>query len=575
MMNRVKTIKANFLMSIEEFSSNNNLACKYIYRSGNEDLMTFKEYGLAVKRVALYMQKVLKVKPGERVGILADNRPEWGMAYFAINYIGAEVVPIDAKYNINEIDFIVENSNLQHMLTSLNQYDKVVELVSLKKRKSKFIIFDNVKLENDSQVSFWEIANDTTLNDFSKIDEIEVKEEDIASIIYTSGTTGGAKGVLLSNKNIVSDVFMIIAVSPYVVGDKMLSILPLHHTFETSVGLLTMFFTGVTNVYIELISPTNIIKTIKSEKINGMVVVPLFIVKIYDKITKEIEKSMVSTYMVKALSSSAQFLKKFGVENADAKMMSVIKKKAGFESMKVFFCGAAPMPADVGVGMERLGFCLMQGYGLTEASPVVSVNRPNDNKHGSIGKPLPGVEVRIDNVDQDGVGEIVVKGDNVMVGYFNDQKATDEVLINGELYTGDLGYIDEDGFIFISGRSKNILVTAGGKNIYPEAIEELLNRNDFVLESVILGMKEANNDGEVPYAVIVPDIDMIETTLGVQYSLYEKIQDLMKEVVKDINKSLPEFKRIKGYKISMEELPKTSTKKIKRYLLKNEINMIE
>ena len=574
-MSDMKTIKGEFLSAIEKFSPKKYLASKYIYRSGKEVSISFGEYENAVKRIAYYLYDVLKVQKGDRIGILSDNRPEWGISYFAINYIGAEIVPIDAKYNINEIDFIAENSSLKHIFLSLSQYDKIVELKSLQKKKSKFILFDDVEIDNDSQVYFWNIVNEKTKIDFSKIDEIEIKEDDIASIIYTSGTTGGAKGVLLSNKNIISNVFMIIAVSPYVLGDKMLSILPLHHTFETSVGLLTMFFTGVSNVYIELVSPTNIIKTIKNEKINGMVVVPLFISKIYDKIVKEIEKSMVSTYIVKALSTSAQILKKFGVENSDAKMMSIIKKKAGFESLKVFFCGAAPMPVDVGVGMEKFGFCLMQGYGLTEASPVVSVNLPNDNRHGSIGKPLPGVQVRIDNVGVDGVGEIVVKGDNVMVGYFNDKEATDEVLINGELYTGDLGYIDEDGFIFISGRSKNILVTSGGKNIYPEAIEEILNKNEFVLESVVLGMKEKNNNGEIPYAIIVPDIDAIETVLGSDYKNYTKIQELMQKVVKEVNSELIDFKKIKGYNVSMEELPKTSTKKIKRYLLKSEINMIE
>jgi len=569
-----KTIKELFLFGIEKYSSKNLNVNKYIYRNGNQDKLTYQEYELSVKRVANYLKKELKVKKGDRIGILSDNRPEWGISYFAINYVGAEIVPIDSKYNPNEIDFIFENSGLTYLFLSLAQFDKIEELISCKKKIKNFIIFDEVRDLEKCQTSFNKIVLDDTVTDFSIIDAIEVKEDDIASIIYTSGTTGGAKGVLLSNKNIVSNVLMVKKVSPFKVGDKVLSILPLHHTFETTVGLLVMFYQGIWVVYLEFVSPTHIIKTIKSERINGMVVVPLFIKKIYDKIAKEIKKSIVSTSTVKILQFTGKIMSKFGIENANAKTMNIIKKRAGLDSLDVFFSGAAALQKEVSLGMEKLGFNVMQGYGLTEASPVVSVNLPTDNRHGSIGKVLPGVTVRIDNIGVDGVGEIVVSGDNVMKGYYNEKEATDKILRNGELYTGDLGYIDKDGFIFISGRSKNILVTNGGKNIYPESIEDIINDNEFILESVILGMKNKNDDGEVPYAFIVPNIEIIEKVIGKSYTNYSSIKVLIEKVVKEVNSKLVDYKKIKGYKISMEELPKTSTKKIKRYLLKNDIDMI-
>ena len=570
-----KTLKYLFLSAINQFSNKNIEASNYIYRNSKKDTYKYEDYAKSVKRIAYYLHKEFKVKKGDKVGILSDNRPEWGIAYLAINYIGAQIVPIDAKYNINEIEYICENSKLKHLFLSLDQYDKLAELSPAHKKNSKYIVFDDISEYKKNQVYFWDIVNDENITDYSKIDEITVAEDDIASIIYTSGTTGGAKGVLLSNRNIVSNVGMIKAVSPFVVGDKLLSILPLHHTFESTVGFLTMFYTGITVVYIELVTPTYIIKTIKSQRITGMVVVPLFIKKIYEKITKEVEKSLVSTTIVKTLQFAASVMTKFGVEDANAKAMHVIKKKAGLDSLKVFFSGAAALQKDVSIGMENLGFNLMQGYGLTEASPVVSVNLPNENRHGSIGKPLPGVDVRIDNIASDGVGEIVVKGENVMVGYFNEPEATADILKDGELYTGDLGYIDEDNFIFISGRSKNILVTNGGKNIYPEAIEEIINKNDLVLESVVLGMKNSDDNGEVPYAIIVPNVEEIESKHGKKNNNFTQIKQMMEKIVKDVNSQLPDFKRIKGYKVSMEELPKTSTKKIKRYLLQRDIEMID
>ena len=530
---------------------------------------TYDDVRRYAKAVAYYLTEVLKLKKGDKVALISENRAEWGLCARGGVYNGFVLVPIDVRMSPNEIKMILEHSESKVAFISSSQMKAISDEFDLRDVVEHVVYID--KAESEKDMSLEKILERYGDKEIKKLNQID-PENDLFEIVYTSGTTGLSKGVMLTHRNIMFEV----SVAPPLVNlsekDRLLSILPLNHTYESTAGLYAPLSNGCSILYSPVLNPKVVLQLISRNRITKMLVVPLFLEKITDAIIRNIEKSgFVLKSFLKMLLGMASMSKSLIGSNAISKrLLSVIRHKSGLSSIDLFISGAAPLPARVSNFMELLGFNILQGYGLTECAPVATLNPMNKPKNTSVGKPLPGVEVKIHNPNEEGIGEIWIKGPNVMKGYYKNPEATAEVLVDGYLRTGDLGYIDEEGYVYITGRIKNVIVTHGGKNVYPEEIEEKLNEFPYVLESLVVGRKidEKDMTGEEIFAYIVPDFGYIEfeKETPIHKIDFKEIEEIISNVVREVNSKLPEYKRIKGYKILTEELPKTSTRKIKRYL---------
>lgn len=506
--------------------------------------------------------------PGDKAAVYSENRPEWGMAYLGISKAGGIVVPLDAQSSVSELEHIILHSGAKIVFTSKKYIENILEIFDNVKSLKKVICFDSIN-EGDKT---------TALSKFLKTgEESKVSlpphpnPDDIISILYTSGTTGISKGVMLTQKNIISDIDLAGQMIQFDENDTFLSVLPIHHIFECTGGFLLPLYGGSAITYADSLKSKSIINGIKETKVTIMLGVPLLFEKLCNGIIKAVKE--------KSLPVRAVFKSGMGIVNLTKKLMNKkighsvfkgLREKAGLSSIRFFVSGGGPLREDIAEIFDNLGLTILQGYGLTETSPVVTISTEKHLNYYSVGLPLPETEIKIEKPDTDGTGEILIKGPMVMKGYYKNTEATGEVLKNGWFYTGDIGYIDRRGFLHITGRKKDVIITPGGKNIYPEELEFKLNASGFIAESLVYGMPVSEKDkGEKIYAIIVPDyeaIDLHSKTAGKDLDTEEQINSLIKHEIKKIDSALPVYKRISGFKIRQEEFIKTSTKKIKRYL---------
>lgn len=498
----------------------------------------------------------LGIEKGDRVAVLGENRTEWVVAYFAATTAGFVCVPIDRELKEREIRHILDFSESRVLIASeeylkLLQYDReslpaLQFMISMEGRK------------DGSDLSFI----DALASGAEKINggdsgyaEAEVYPDDTAVIIFTSGTTGTSKGVMLSHENIASNV---IGASRHICvseDDILLSVLPLHHTFEATAGMLTPFYQGATVCHGE--SLRRIVDNLVETKATVMLGVPAIYEAIYRRIKAGIEqKGKAKFSFAKGLATVTEKVSGISIRK---RLFHQVHEKIGGH-LRLLISGGAALAPEISKGFRDLGIDFMQGYGLTEFAPIVSVNRLDKFKDGTAGIPIPSCEVKIEN------GEILVKGPCVMQGYYKNQSATDEVIKDGWLCTGDLGFMDKQGFLHINGRSKSVIVTPNGKNIYPEEIEFYLLESDYVLESIVWGGPQVTaNDVEVQ-AIIVPNTDAFDEEFGPSGYDDEKLEEVIGQVVKKTNRQLANYKRIKKFTLRTEEFEKTTTRKIKRYL---------
>jgi long-chain acyl-CoA synthetase len=361
---------------------------------------------------------------------------------------------------------------------------------------------------------------------------------------------------------------MVVAMDLYPT-DNFISILPLHHTFECTCGFLTPLSIGASITYARGLASKQIVEDIKNNKATILLGVPLVFEKMFAGITKEIAKKPQFTRAVfRTIYGVSKLFKKTLNVEAGGKLFSGLREKAGMSSLRLLVAGGAPMIPDIAEAFNALGFRLIQGYGLTEASPVLSFNPFETYKNNSIGIALPGATLKIDQPNAQGIGEIIAKGPMVMQGYYKNPQATAEVLDNGWLKTGDLGWVNDEGFYFITGRLKNVVVTPGGKNVYPEEIEFVLNNSPFILESLVLGRPLEGGGGEEIEAIIVPDLEYFSARAA-EKNINLSEQNIEKTIKLEVAKActeLADYKRVKYVIIRDEVFEKTSTRKIKRYL---------
>jgi len=394
--------------------------------------------------------------------------------------------------------------------------------------------------------------------------DAKIDENALASLLFTSGTTENSKAVMLSHKNICSNLIAMCQMVYIDDKDTFLSVLPLHHTYECTCGFLCQIYRGSTIAYCEGLR--HIVKNLRESKTTVMLGVPLIFESIYRQIWHHASKDPGMARKLKLGIKISNLLKKVNID-ITKKLFAVIHENFGGH-LRLFISGAAGIDPMVAKGFRDIGIKLIQGYGLTECSPILAVNRDVDFKDDAAGIPMPNVEIRIDSPNKEGVGEIIAKGPNVMLGYFENPEANKHAFKDGWFFTGDLGYIDNDGFLHITGRKKDVIVTKNGKNIYPEEIEKLLNRSPYIKESLVYGKTDKTDGDVVVSAVIVPDMDYIKEEFSKKTLSQEEIYSLISKEVKAVNKSLVTYKYIKDFTLRETEFAKTTTKKIKRYMEK-------
>ena len=508
----------------------------------------------------------LGLEKGDRVAIFSESRPEWAIAAFGIISCGGIIVPIDIKLSEKEVQFILNDSQAKYIFVS-EKYIGVIDNLRATLPYIKNIIF----LDES------EARGDVILLKNLKMKEGEDKylpiyPKDTALIVYTSGTTGIAKGVELSYKNLLFQVVAISEIVSYNSKDQFLSILPLNHMLEITGGLIAPLYAGSCVTYCDSIKTTTLISTMKETHTTAMVCVPLILKMLHDSILKKVDKlSPIQRNFFQIVLSISKVLLKFDIRVGKVLFKSIHDELGG--GLRGFISGGAPLNFEVELNLNAMGFRVLQGYGLTETAPVISVNTYRHNRFGSVGRPLQGVEVEIlKETDDAKEGEIITRGPHLMKGYYKNPEKTAEVIKDGWLYTGDIGYFDDGGFLHISGRSRNLIVLGAGKKVFPEEVEEVIGKSQHIKEICVLSKiatQGVRKGCEEVHAVIVPNLDsFIETERKDE----QKIKDKISSEITRLSANLAEYKRIMDFELWKDELPKTATKKVKRKVLAEMVN---
>ena len=510
------------------------------------------KFGNSLQRIGL--------KPRDHIAVIGENRVQWAIAFLAGMIYDFVMVPVDKGLTQGDILNIIHESDSTALVFSgsfneLFRYKKDV-LVKVK----YYINMDSEKKENDIFSMSEMIKNESG----NKAKPPKINPDEVAEIIYTSGSLGRAKGVMLTQKNIVTNLVAMRQLITIYPEDRFLGVLPIHHTYQCTCGLLCPIYSGASVHF------ARSLKTIPEDMANSKPTVllgaPLLYNKMYNKIMKTIQSKKTSSILVNLLINITYVTQSIGLKNSKKFLFRKLHKILG-GSMRLLIAGGAAPDPKVSKFFREVGFNIIQGYGLTETAPILALNRLDNFKDAAAGLPLPNVEIKIDSPDKSGVGEIFAKGPNIMPGYYKNQSATSETFENEWFKTGDLGYLDEDGFLFICGRKKNVIIANNGENVYPEEIEDILSRNQFVLECMVYGEEDEKHDERIA-ALIVPD-----TSAFIDYSTKNNVQinpqlidSLISEAIKEANAQLVPFKQIKKYYIHENELEKTTTQKIKRHL---------
>ena len=496
----------------------------------------------------------------KRIAVISENRYEWGIAYLATVTGTGVVVPLDKSLPNNEIESLIVRSEVEAIFYS-KKYNEVMDSIRVKGNTNVkyFISMDLDKKENDiySEKELIEDGKKLIKEGNTEFLDAKIDNETMGIMLFTSGTTAMSKAVMLSHKNICAnlmDIASVIKISEY---DRFLSFLPLHHTLECTVGFLYPISKGGCIAFCEGIR--HIADNIKEYKITAMISVPILFETMYKRVIKGIEKKGKLETVKKGIKIS-QFLLKFGID-IRRKIFKEIHANFGGE-VRLFVAGGAALDPETEKGFNELGITMYQGYGLTESSPVIAAEDDKYRRIGSIGKALPSLEVKIVDQNEEGIGELIAKGPSIMLGYYNNEEATKETIEDGWLHTGDLAKIDKDGYIFISGRKKFVIVLKNGKNIYPEELEILVNKIEGISESFVYGKPEDDGDYTI-CAKIVYNKENINDIYGTTDE--EELKDIIWKEVKKINKTMPAYKYIREITITDEPLIKTTTQKIKRF----------
>jgi long-chain acyl-CoA synthetase len=520
-----------------------------IERDGRNEQYTYADVRELATRAAGFLASS-GIKSGDRVMLVSHNAPEWGMTYFGVLKTGASCIPVDPESSLEEIINFTRAGEAAGIVISEKLY---AEHSQLRARLHQEGLSPHV----------WTFAEVFALPDEATEDErlallpSRVTAQSLASLIFTSGTTGRPKGVMLSHRNLTSMVSMLSSVFDMSTKDGVLSVLPLHHTFEFSTGFLTPLSRGAQITYLPELTGDALARAIKNGHVTGMVGVPALWELLHRRIKNKLyERSDWIGKTADAMIKANAWVRDRTPLNFGPIVFYPIHEGLGGR-IRYFISGGSALSEAIQKDFQGLGFTILEGYGLTEASPVLTVTRPENRMlTGSVGRPLPGVEVKIADPDASGVGEVIARGPNVMLGYYSDESATRDALVERWLYTGDLGKLDDDGNLFLVGRSKEIIVDTNGKNVYPDELEEIYANSPHVKELSIVGLPDGI--GEKVACLVVAD-DEYDITLS-RAELRRRVEEHFREV----SAGLPYYKRVKVLQFTDIELPRTATRKVKR-----------
>ena len=561
-----KTIKEIFDMAREKYSDNIFMLEKFTPK-GDFTEITYKEFAEDVIALGTALTKKYNLKD-ERVVIIGENTYHWYVSYMAMLCGVGIAVPVDKELPVNEIENVIKRARATAVIYSTKKAD-VIKKVEDKLPQVKYFM----QMNSDEKLIGREVGLNTVINQGKQIVEkgdnsfikIEVDPEEFKVLIFTSGTTSNSKGVMLCNRNLAQNIN---AVNPYVKiheTDRFFSILPLHHTYESTIGFLLPVARGSSIAVCQGLK--YIVPNLKETKPTALLAVPLLIENLYKKINQTIDKSG-KTAMVNSMMQITNALKNVGVDIKKTVFKEIYENLGG--KLRFVVSAAAPIDPKVGKWMQDLGIIFLQGYGLTETAPIAALTPQYDTRVGSAGKAVTCAELKIDNPNEKGEGEVLIKSETLMIGYYEDQKATDEVIETDEhgnrwFHSGDVGYLDKDGFLYITGRIKNVIVTQNGKNIYPEEIELMLGDIPEIKECMVYG-KEVEGEKElIITAKVIPNLEEIQKEHKGELT-DEQIHDIIWEKIKEVNHKLTSYKAIKKLEIKKDEFAKTTTMKIKRYV---------
>lgn len=498
---------------------------------------------------------------GKKIAVVGESCWQWILTYFAVVCGVGVIVPLDKNLPIDEMKSLVQRSGASALVYTKRSEKALAPLFEEKYDVEHFISMGQSEhsekaLSLDELIEEGEQLLKEGIRDYV---DAEIDREQLATLMFTSGTTGMSKGVMLSHKNIVANVVSMSKLVHVPVGTKTLSILPIHHAYEFTCDICTCFYQGGTVVICEGIK--YIQKNMNEVHNQIMLGVPLVFEKMYKGMWKQAEKQGEAEKLRKAIDLSKK-LKLYNNPKLMKKLFKAIHQNFG-NNITLLIAGGAAIDPKVIEDFEAMGLPMIQGYGMSECAPIIAVNQDRYSKAASVGKPMPGTKVRIENPDEDGIGEVVCKCDSVMIGYYNNQEATDEVLKDGWLYTGDLGYLDEDGFLYLTGRKKTVIVTKGGKNIFPEEVETVLMEDELIQEALVYGREDDKVGNVMITADIFPNYPLLKERFGEMSS--SDVYHFYKELVDKTNKKMPTYKAIKRINIRETEFDKTTTGKIKRY----------
>ena len=538
------TIKELFHINTMRYPDN---TCWKEY-SPKEISLTYKEAEEKVKEVSSWFLS-LGVKKGDKIIVSGKNSVAWAVTYIAVQYAGCTVVPLDSS--LHDEDFI-----------KFAKFSDSVVLVAdndrMKKVAGSLPMLGYASLEeNGTYPSIMTLSAPYR-------DGHVMTEDDVAAILFTSGTTGTPKGVMLTNKNIVSDIFISQANMNIYPTDVFYAILPIHHAYTMLAVFMEGLGGGASVVFGKKLVVSQMLKELKEAKVTMFLGVPMIFNKLYAGLLAGVRKKGVVVYgLIRFLMGISGFLKKaFGLK-VGKKMFGFLLKNLSLENCRICICGGGPLPSSTFQGFNELGLDFVQGYGLTETSPITHLNPIYAFKVESVGKNVALTEAKIVDADSEGNGVIYIKGPQVMKGYYKNQEATDEILDkDGWINTGDVGHIDSEGYLYLTGRAKSIIVTDGGKNVFPEEIEDKFQLYDDIEQICIIGyVKDKALKAEGIRAIIYPSKNVRETMKD------DEIQKKMEGIISDVNKNLQAYKKISMVTVAKEPLEMTSTKKIKRFVV--------
>lgn len=505
---------------------------------------------------------------GKKIAVIGENSYPWVVTYFAtVNGTGV-IVPIDRELKTMEIKALLQRAGVSAVVYS-KKVKRVIDEILLDeemREQIKYAIRMNFEDEEADRLSFDDLieAGKQSMEEGNKeFVNSQIDNEALAALLFTSGTTGMAKGVMLSHKNITANVYNMSKYVKIMENGIGLSVLPMHHTYEMTCHIMTAIYQGMTIAICEGLK--HIQKNLQEIPANVMLAVPLIFETMHKKVWKKAAASGSDKKIRRAMDLSNKF-KLYNHPKIVKKMFGTVHEALG-GGVHLFIAGGAAINPKVIEDYQAMGIPMIQGYGMTENAPIIAVNKDCYSKPDSVGLPMPGTEVKIIDQDENGVGEIICKGPSVMIGYYENPEATAEAIHDGWLHTGDYGYMDDEEFLYVSGRKKSVIVTKNGKNIFPEEIEYVLGEYPYIEEVLVHGVDGMRNDDVIVKAEVYPNYPLIKEEKGDLDE--EQLKALINDIIEEVNSQMPNYKRIKRFNIRKTEFEKTTTRKIKRHLESN------